>query len=118
MAGSTRLVDLVQSRIDRLLDEQDAVLADISSDLSPIATCARQLLAGGKRFRALFCYWGWQSVAALADADDTPVDAAPDGLDAVVSIAASLEVFHAAALVHDDIMDNSDIRRGRPSTHK
>jgi geranylgeranyl diphosphate synthase, type I len=35
-----------------------------------------------------------------------------------VSVAAALEIFHAAALVHDDIMDNSDLRRGRPSLHR
>ena len=36
----------------------------------------------------------------------------------VVSAAAALELFHAAALVHDDIMDNSDTRRGAPSAHR
>jgi len=36
----------------------------------------------------------------------------------IVSVASALEIFHAAALVHDDIMDNSDLRRGRPSLHR
>ena len=39
-------------------------------------------------------------------------------LSAVVQAAAALELFHAAALVHDDIMDNSDTRRGLPSAHR
>ena len=121
MAGSTRLVDLVQSRLDGFLAEQGAALAQISPDLEVIDRSARQLLAGGKRFRALFCFWGWRSVAALADdswADDTSGQAEGSALDPIVSVASALEIFHAAALVHDDIMDNSDLRRGRPSLHR
>jgi geranylgeranyl diphosphate synthase, type I len=120
VAGSTRLVDLVQSRLDGFLGEQGAALAQISPDLEIIDQSARQLLAGGKRFRALFCYWGWRSITALADdswAGDDLGEAGP-ALDPIVSVAAALEIFHAAALVHDDIMDNSDLRRGRPSLHR
>jgi geranylgeranyl diphosphate synthase type I len=121
VAGSTRLVDLVQSRLDGFLAEQGAGLAAISPDLDVIEQSARELLAGGKRFRALFCYWGWRSVAAVAD-DSWTADAIAEseraGLDPVVSVASALEIFHAAALVHDDIMDNSDLRRGKPSLHR
>ena len=121
MAGSTRLVDLVQFRLDGFLAEQGAALAEISPDLEIIDQSARQLLAGGKRFRALFCYWGWRSVAALADdswAADDIGETAGTALEPIVSVASALEVFHAAALVHDDIMDNSDLRRGQPSLHR
>ncbi len=122
MAGSTRLVDLVQSRLDGFLGEHGAALAQISPDLEVIDDSARRLLAGGKRFRALFCYWGWRSVAGLGG-DDEPAGGDPaalegPALDAIVSVASALEIFHAAALVHDDIMDNSDRRRGQPSLHK
>ena len=121
MAGSTRLVDLVQSRLDGFLAEQGAALAAISPDLEIIDQSARQLLAGGKRFRALFCYWGWRSVAAMSDdswVSDDIGEAERAALDPVVSVASALEIFHAAALVHDDIMDNSDLRRGKPSLHR
>ena len=37
--------------------------------------------------------------------------------DAVLSAAASLDLLHASALVHDDVMDGSAIRRGLPSAH-
>ena len=120
MAGSTRLVDLVQSRLDGFLAEQGAALAEISPDLEIVDQSARQLVAGGKRFRALFCYWGWRSVAGLADdwAADDLGEAEGAALDPIVTVASALELFHAAALVHDDIMDNSDLRRGRPSLHR
>ena len=122
MAGSTRLVDQVAARIDDVLDEHATFLADISADLAPLVTQARDLLAGGKRFRALFLYWGWRSVAGIAESVDPMPDLeAPsldDDLPAVISLAAALELFHAAALVHDDIIDRSDVRRGRPAAHR
>jgi geranylgeranyl diphosphate synthase type I len=36
----------------------------------------------------------------------------------LLSAAASLEVLHASALIHDDVMDSSDLRRGRPAAHR
>ena len=124
MPESPRFVDLVQIRLDEFLAERGGQLRAISPDLDVVDECAQRLLAGGKRFRALFCYWGWRAVTAhstefdplgglLDHSDDLDAD-----LAAVVSIAAGLEVFHASALVHDDIMDNSDQRRGQPSVHR
>ena len=119
MAESTRLVDLVQTRIDEFLAEQTPQLASIAPELDPFITFSRGFLAGGKRFRALFCYWGWQAVASEGSVFDlAPENSARADLPAVVTAASALEVFHAAALVHDDIMDNSDTRRGSPSAHK
>lgn len=63
-------------------------------------------LRGGKRVRPLFCYWGWRGAGG----------AAGDG--EVLGAAAALELFHTAALIHDDIIDESDLRRGRPTMHK
>jgi geranylgeranyl diphosphate synthase type I len=84
------------------------ILSAVSSDLAPLADFSRQFLSGGKRFRATFCYWGAASVGPLSE----------PGLSTVISAASALEVFHAAALVHDDIIDNSDTRRGAASAHK
>jgi geranylgeranyl diphosphate synthase type I len=118
VAESTRLVDLVQERIDEFLEERAPQLTAIAEELDDFVDFSRDLLAGGKRFRALFCYWGWQSVSTPGVGFDVADDSASGDFPAVVSAAAALEVFHAAALVHDDIMDNSDTRRGRPSAHK
>ncbi|WP_022904579.1 polyprenyl synthetase family protein [Curtobacterium sp. B8] len=119
MAESTRLVDLVSARIERALDEQRERLLAISPDLAPFDEYARDLLSGGKRFRALFCYWGWQSVAGRSGSFDPLAEGSRQTTaEAIVTVAAALEVFHAAALVHDDIMDRSDTRRGRPAVHR
>lgn len=66
---------------------------------------------GGKRLRARFCLTGWQAVAERRAPRPVPT---ADAVDA----AAALEIFHAAALVHDDLIDNSDTRRGRPAAHR
>jgi len=116
VADSSRLTDLVQDALDAFLDQQATHAEAISSDLSPLIDEARGLLAGGKRFRARFCYWGWRSVAGIPDDLDPMAPSAPDGdVDAVVGVAAALELLHAAALVHDDIIDRSATRRGRPA---
>nr|WP_272917710.1 polyprenyl synthetase family protein [Nocardioides flavescens] len=67
---------------------------------------ARTSVAGGKMFRASFCWWGHLAVAPAPDED------------ALARAAAALELLHASALVHDDVMDASDTRRGHPTTHR
>jgi geranylgeranyl diphosphate synthase, type I len=97
----------VQRMLDELVSEQAARLAPLGDDAARLVEAARAALAGGKRFRAAFCAWGFRAV-----------DAEPTDPDALVRAAAALEVLHASALVHDDYMDASDTRRGRPATHK
>jgi geranylgeranyl diphosphate synthase, type I len=109
MASSPGDLARIRSEIGRALDDfvarQRAILAQISADLVPCADAVKDLLAGGKRLRAAFCYWGWR---ATGGADEPAIFAA----------AAALELLHASALVHDDVMDASDTRRGQPAVHK
>jgi geranylgeranyl diphosphate synthase, type I len=65
------------------------------------------VLRGGKRLRPAFAYWGWRAVAENPDA------AKPD----VLRLFAALEMLHACALVHDDVIDDSATRRGMPTAH-
>ncbi|GAA4576545.1 polyprenyl synthetase family protein [Micromonospora coerulea] len=69
------------------------------------AALHRFVLAGGKRLRPLFCYWGFRG---FGGSDGPPI----------VVAAAALELFHAFALIHDDILDGSDRRRGQPTVHR
>ena len=118
MAESNRLVDLVQEGIDRFLDARAPHLEGIGTEFMPFIDYSRDLLRGGKRFRALFCYWGWRAVISVPDEFDPLADETLHDHDAIVMAAVALELFHAAALVHDDIIDNSDTRRGGPSVHR
>jgi geranylgeranyl diphosphate synthase type I len=120
VAQSTRLVDLVHSRIDEFINTRESIVTTIGPDLAVLVEFSRQFLSGGKRFRAQFAHLGWQSVpAATAHRIPTAPDAeSGTGLAGLVSAASALEIFHAAALVHDDIIDNSDTRRGAPAAHR
>ena len=69
------------------------------------------MLRGGKRVRPAFAYWGWR--AAAPDPDP-----GPDAATAVMALFAALELLHACALVHDDVIDSSDTRRGMPTVHR
>ena len=116
MAHGSRLVDLVHARVEEFLDERTSILRSISPDLEPLDAFSKRFLSGGKRFRALFCYWGWEAVGGRGfDPFDSPDDR---DRNPVLAAASALEIFHAAALVHDDIIDNSDTRRGAPSAHR
>jgi geranylgeranyl diphosphate synthase type I len=99
-------VDL-QTAIDAFLDEQAERLAALGDDAARLVAAARHAVSGGKRFRAAFCWWGYHGV------DPSPADPA-----AIVRACAALELLHASALVHDDVMDASDTRRGHPAAHR
>ena len=95
-------MDLV---LDGFLARQGRVLDEVSPACAPLAGAIAGLMRGGKRLRPAFCYWGWRGAGE------------PDS-DAVVAAAASLELFQAAALIHDDLIDHSDTRRGMPAVHR
>ena len=97
----------IQTALDAFIDEQAATLEPLGGDATRLVQEARTSISGGKRFRAAFCYWGHRAVRPA------PADEA-----ALVRACASLELLHASALVHDDYMDASDTRRGRPATHR
>lgn len=102
--------DLFRSALTRTIDEfladQVDVLTAISEESLPLISSIATLTRGGKRMRALLCYWGWRA------AGGEPGAAAP------VTAGTALEFFQAAALIHDDIIDRSDTRRGGPSVHR
>lgn len=97
----------VEDRIAQFLERQGAELVGFRPEIAPLLDLTGRLLAGGKRLRPAFCVWGY--VAAVGP--DAPVEH-------VLDAAASLELLHASALVHDDVMDGSDTRRGAPSAHR
>src|SRR4051812_26864306 len=99
--------DRVQKALDELLDEMAGRLAPLGPDAALLLEEGRRCVTGGKRFRAAFCWWGFRSVRPEV-ADE----------EALLRACAALEMLHASALVHDDYMDASDTRRGRPATHR
>jgi geranylgeranyl diphosphate synthase type I len=117
VSESKVLLDLVQKELDEFCDSRESEFAQISPDLSVIPDYTKSLLSGGKRFRALFCYWSWVAALQTAPTRQTP-EQKTLSTEAMVGICSALEMFHAAALVHDDLLDQSDTRRGEPAVHK
>ena len=93
------LRERVQATVDDVLAHQATVLAEVGPDAQELLGAVARLLTGGKRLRAAFLYWGYRAAGQ------------PDS-DAVVRVATAMEFFQAAALIHDDVMDDSDTRTG------
>jgi geranylgeranyl diphosphate synthase type I len=98
---------MVGSALRHFLDTRAEDLLSIGPVLEPVVAALRDfLLNGGKRLRPAFCYWGWRGAGGMP------------GDTAVIGAAASLELLHACGLIHDDIIDASDTRRGQPAVHR
>ncbi|HEV2088423.1 MAG TPA: polyprenyl synthetase family protein [Cryptosporangiaceae bacterium] len=88
------------------LDHQRARLAAVGDELAPLVdTLADFLLSGGKCLRPAFAYWAYRGAGG------------PDR-DELIPAVAALELVQACALIHDDVMDGSDTRRGKPAIHR
>jgi geranylgeranyl diphosphate synthase, type I len=107
-------VDLaLPARLEEELGAFLAVRRESAAAVDPAfgAACddlAAFVLGGGKRIRPTFAWWGWRGAGGDPDGPD---------VDAVVRAVAALELIQACALVHDDLMDASATRRGRPTVH-
>ena len=109
MLPSTPVQDAVSARLDRFLTTIESQSREYGPDAGMFIASATATLQGGKRLRARFCHAGWRSVARFSDHAAAETDALWD-------LCAALEIFQSAALVHDDLIDNSDTRRGGPAT--
>ncbi|MFF4580159.1 polyprenyl synthetase family protein [Streptomyces sp. NPDC001389] len=95
--------EFLHRRLDTALHaarQTDDVFADEVADR--VADLVRR---GGKRLRTAFVWCGWQAAGGHGDPED------------VLRLGAALELLQACALVHDDVMDGSPVRRGAPAVH-
>jgi geranylgeranyl diphosphate synthase type I len=109
-AGNPVEVAGLRPRVDKalaaFLAEQRIRLTGIDPALAEVSDALEAfVLGGGKRLRPAFGYWGYRGAGGA------------DG-DPVVAAVAALELVQASALIHDDLMDRSDTRRGEPSVHR
>ncbi|MFI0942417.1 polyprenyl synthetase family protein [Streptomyces sp. NPDC021020] len=104
-----KLLARVDRRIEELLSAETARWSEVDARVAvPVGAVAELVSAGGKRLRPLFCVTGYLAAGG---------DSADGTEDTVVDAAAAVELLHAFALIHDDIMDNSPSRRGVPTVH-
>lgn len=101
-----RFRDAVAGALSEFLATRQSQYCDLGGQVNDLFALASQFTEGGKRIRPAFCYW---SYVAATDTEPTP---------AVLRAAASLDLLHVSALMHDDVMDASDTRRGVPAAHR
>jgi len=101
------VADRVEARVDALLEQERTRWEQVDPALAgPIEALQSFVTGGGKRLRPAFCHCAF--VGAGGDPDD-PL---------VIDAAAALELVHTFALIHDDVMDGSDMRRGSDAVHR
>ncbi len=118
VTSDAETVDAVLSLVADTLDELSDQWRALASAVTPrpgvlhtdsILTLVRDFAAApGKLLRPRMAHWGWVAAGGLDHGR---------GHDDLVRLGAALELLHCFALVHDDVMDASDTRRGRPSVH-
>jgi geranylgeranyl diphosphate synthase, type I len=111
----TDLVGAVDRTLGGYLAERTADADRLDPDFSAATGELRTfVLSGGKRVRPTFAWWGWRGAGGGDDA------AGPDDAETVTSVlrvVSALELIQACALVHDDLIDGSAVRRGEPTLH-
>lgn len=105
-AALTTVAAPVEARLRSILETERARWVAVDTDLAaPLDVLTRFVLDGGKRLRPAFCHW------AFVGAGGTPGDSG------VIDAGAAFEMLHAFALIHDDVMDGSSLRRGESTVH-
>lgn len=116
--GDDATVAAVEAVIAETLDSLRARWVDLAATVVPrpgvlhtdsvLDLLAGMMSSGGKRFRPRMAHWGWVAAGGSSDLR---------GYTDLVRVGAALEMLHVFALIHDDVMDASETRRGQASVH-
>ena len=89
-------LEKVEARLAQMVESEEAILNEASMHV---------IGAGGKRLRPTIAILSYRSLGG-------------DDMDKIVDIAAGFELIHSATLVHDDINDGGQMRRGRETVYR
>ncbi|MBI2018102.1 polyprenyl synthetase family protein [Candidatus Daviesbacteria bacterium] len=133
---SQKTVEHIDKELKRLLKEWRNGVGKTSGSLLPLVDKFIKACKGGKRIRGTLVVLGYEIAkessaisyqqsdkdkkSLKADSEATPKagEAILTAESSIIKIAAAYEIFHAAILAHDDIIDQSPKRRGQPSLYK
>jgi geranylgeranyl diphosphate synthase, type I len=108
-AGDTGLASAIEAALASFLEARTADAAAIDPAFADATDALVSfVLSGGKRIRPTFAWWGWRGAGGDAGSPEAVV---------VLRAISALELVQACALIHDDLMDASATRRGRPTVH-
>ncbi len=116
-------IPIIEARIDHLVrryiasDGLSAIPDPCGQVMDAVAGQALISNQGGKRLRALLTLAAYDAAISARQGKDATFTSASSQRDLVMDVACAIEVFQTGALVHDDIIDDSDLRRGKPSAH-
>ncbi|MCD2190110.1 polyprenyl synthetase family protein [Actinomycetospora soli] len=97
----------VTAELGRYLDGRRETCADLAPEfVDAVDDLATMALGGGKRLRPTFAWWGWRGARGSSPSPEV-----------VLRAVSALELVQVCALVHDDLIDDSDLRRGLPTVH-
>jgi geranylgeranyl diphosphate synthase type I len=108
--GFTSLLTGFRDQLDRALGDwlqakrEEAVAAGTPETLELIDGVGQLATQGGKRLRPALVYYTYRACGGAADEE-------------VLPLALSTELLHTYLLIHDDIMDHAEFRRGLPAAH-
>ncbi|SER37008.1 polyprenyl synthetase family protein [Actinokineospora terrae] len=99
----------VERNLSDYLEQRRAGMAEMAPSFgSAVESLAAFVLGGGKRIRPTFAWWAWRGAGGAGSGPEA---------EAVLRAVSALELIQACALVHDDLMDDSAVRRGKPTVH-
>ena len=97
--------DKIELRLKTFLDKKIVEAEKISDSSREIMQCIKDFsLRGGKRIRSILLIMAYKSLGGKNE-------------NAIIDIAVSAELMQSFLLIHDDIIDNDDLRRGGPTMH-
>ena len=106
MSSTDELIARVNAVLEATIHSAESCWSPLQGDLKDVfVEIAALVLGGGKRLRPQFSHWGWVAAGGNAQSEES------------ARIGAAIELLHAAALFHDDVIDDADTRRGRTTTH-
>jgi geranylgeranyl diphosphate synthase type I len=100
---------LIEAELAAMLGRRLAELDFLGADVAAFGDVLGGLVRGpGKRLRPAFVYWGYRAAGGAPTGPDA---------DAALRVGCAVEFLHACALICDDLMDGSAVRRGEPAAH-
>ena len=100
---------LIEAELAAMLGRRLAELDFLGADIAPFDDVLGRLVRGpGKRLRPAFVYWGYRAAGGAPTGPDA---------DAALRVGCAVEFLHACALICDDLMDGSAVRRWEPAAH-